>query len=106
MKEKTIIAPIYRWGDFYQKRSHGELSGRAITQTQSASLLLSTEHHTVSTKPLRSCEHDGRGPQETEGLTWPGNMYTKEMTFALVLREEELARMTRAKRPPHKHGKA
>lgn len=36
----------------------------------------------------------------------PGNMYTKEMTFALVLRGEELARMTRAKGLPHECEKA
>lgn len=69
-------------------------------------MLLTTKHRSAITKPSRSCEQDSRGPQETEGLTWPGNMYTKEVTFALVLREEELARMTRAKRPPRKCGKA
>lgn len=51
-----------------------------------------------TTLPLRSCEQDSAASQETEGLTPPGNMYTKEMTFALVLRGEELARMTRVKR--------
>lgn len=58
------------------------------------------KHHTLS----RSHEQDSLGSQKTEGLTLPGNIYTKEMTFALVLRGQQMARMTRAKGLPYTRG--
>ena len=59
-----------------------------------------------TTLPASSCEQESLGSQETEGLTSPGNMYTKEMTFALVLRGEEVARMTRTEGLPHRYKNA
>ena len=55
-----------------------------------------------STARGRSCGQQRPGSRETEGLTSPGNVYTKEVTFALALGGEALARMTRAKGLAHK----